>query len=295
MTDQIGQASVTAPSRRESAVARGVRTHRISATAPALDVRLRELLASRDLFLLLFGRELRVRYRQTALGVAWIVLQPLVPAVIFAAVFGTFARLPSLGVPYLLFALSGLVLFGLFSSAASRSASSFVRDAAVITKVYFPRSVLPLATGSTAVVDFLVALVLLVVLAIVAGVPPSARLVALPLAAAAALGLGLALGLAVAALSARFRDFLIGIPFALQVALYASPVLYSTELVPPAWRAVYALNPLVALVEGFRWSVLGTPAPDSPTIVNGLLVAGALVVVALAIFDRAARDVSDVI
>jgi lipopolysaccharide transport system permease protein len=258
-------------------------------------VRLRELLAGRDLFLLLFGRELRVRYRQSALGIAWVVLQPLLPAVIFATVLGTFARLPSAGVSYLLFALAGLVVFGLFSGAASRSAASFVRDSSLLTKVYFPRSILPLAAGSAAVVDFFVALALLLVLSIAGGVQLGAALISIPVIAAAALGLGLAFGLAVAAMSARFRDFLIAMPFALQIALYASPALYSSELVPADFRVAYALNPLVAIVEAFRWAVLGTAPPSVTTIAAGALAGAVLTVMGLAVFDRAARDVSDVI
>ena len=269
--------------------------HRISPEPLGMAEQLRELLGTRDLFVLLLGREIRVRYKQTGLGVVWVVLQPLVPAVIFALVFGTFARLPSAGVPYLLFALSGLVVFGLFSNAVSRAANSFLRDAQLVTKVYFPRAILPLASGSAAVVDFLVGLVVLVVLMASTGIVPAAAVLAVPLIALFTLAVALGFGLAVSALSAHYRDFALTVPFVLQVALYASPVVYSSELVPTPLRTLYALNPLVTPIEAFRWALLGTPAPSLDQVLAALLTGGATVIFGLAVFWRASRDLPDVI
>jgi lipopolysaccharide transport system permease protein len=273
----------------------GLVRHRISPEPPPLAERLRELLGSRDLFVLLLGRELRVRYKQTALGVIWVLLQPLVPALIFAGVFGTFARLPSAGAPYLLFALSGLVIFGLFSSAASRASGSFIRDAQLVTKVYFPRAILPLASGSAAIVDFAVGLAVLAVLVVVFGIGLTPAVLAIPLIAASVITLGLAFGLAVSALSAHYRDFALTVPFVLQVTLYASPVVYSSELVPTTLRPIYGLNPLVAPVEAFRWALLGTPPPTLEQIAPALVIGSVAVAIALLVFARVSRDLSDVI
>lgn len=249
----------------------------------------------RDLFRILFERELKVRYKQTALGVIWVVLQPLVPAVIFAVVFGRFARLPSAGSPYFLFALCGLVVYGLFSGAVGRAGSSLVRDGQLITKIYFPRAVLPVASGAAAIVDFLVGFLLILVLMVASGRMPGLTIIAVPLVVVATLGLALGLGLAVAALSAHYRDFGHVVPFVLQLLLYGSPVVYSMELLPASFANVYALNPLVPLIEGFRWCLLGTPAPTVDQIVLGTVSGLAMVAAGILIFSRASRDIADVI
>jgi lipopolysaccharide transport system permease protein len=269
--------------------------HRISPDSPSLRAQLRELASARDLFWLLLGREVRVRYKQTVLGAAWVVLQPLLPALIFALVFGTFARLPSGGTPYLLFAFTGLVVYGLFASSASRAATSFLRDGQLVTKVYFPRSLLPLAAGTGALVDFAVGLAILAVLLVVFGAIPGPAVLMIPVFAAMALGLGLGLGLAVAALSAHYRDFAIALPFALQVLLYASPVVYSIELLPSWVHGVYGLNPMVLVIDAFRWAVLGTPPPTLAVLVAGLAVGTVAITLGLLVFSRATRDLTDVI
>lgn len=269
--------------------------HRISAAPPPLRERLGELLDGRDLYVLLVGRELRTRYKQTALGVTWVVLQPLVPAVIFGIVFGTFARLPSAGAPYFLFALSGLVIFGLFSSAVSRAGTAFIRDGQLVTKVYFPRAILPLAGGSSAIVDFVVGLAVVLVLMAITGHIPTFAAVTIPLIAILMLALGLGVGLGVSALSAHYRDFALAIPFVLQVLLYASPVVYSAELVPPSLQALYWLNPIVAPIEAFRSALLGTPAPTVGQIAGSLLTGSAVVAVGVLVFSRVSRDLADII
>lgn len=244
---------------------------------------------------MLLMREIKTRYRQTALGLAWVILQPLIPAVIFAVIFGAFARLPSGGTPYFLFALSGMVVFGLFSTSVSRGGTAFLRDGQLVSRVYFPRVLLPLATGTAALVDFAVSLAVLLALALASGTVPPVAIVAMPLVALSMLGLGLAVGLAVAALSAHFRDFAIAVPFALQVALYASPVVYSAELIPAELRTLYAMNPLVGLTEAFRATVVGSPMPPALDLALALGVGTVVVVVCIGIFQRAARDLADVL
>lgn len=271
------------------------RHYRISSDQPATLDSLRDLVSARDLFRLLFIREIRVRYQQTVLGLAWVILQPLIPAVVFAVVFGTFARLPSDGSSYLLFALSGMVIYVLFATAASRAGTAFLRDSALVTKVYFPRSLLPLASGASATVDFLVALAVLAVLSLVTDVVPVGAIATLPFVTLAALSLGLSLGLAIAALSARYRDFAIALPFLLQVLLYASPVVYSIELIPAHLRTLYSLNPLVGLTQTFRWAVLGGQAPSAESLVAGAATGLVASLVCIYIYRSQSRDLADVI
>ena len=267
----------------------------ISARPAPIGTRLRELWGSRGLFVLLFARELKVRYRQTFLGVAWVVLQPLVPALLVAAVLGAFARLPSAGVPYVLFALAGFVVFGVFAGAVSRAATSFIRDGQLVTRVYFPRSILPLASGTVAIADFAVGLVLLIAIEVVLGWPLPATIVLAPLVGLLALVLGLAIGTAVAAVTGHYRDAAIAVPFATQLLLYGSPVLYSTELLPASIRPVVALNPLVPLVNAFRAAALGTVWPTPQEMATGVVTGSILVLLSLAVFERAARDLADVV
>ena len=269
--------------------------HRISPEPPPLRQRLRELLGARDLFVILFARELQVRYKQTALGVVWVLLQPLVPAIIFAVVFGAFARLPSAGAPYLLFALSGLVLYGLFSGGVSRAGNSLIRDGGLITKIYFPRAILPLASGSAGIVDFLVGLAVILVLMVALGQALTLAVVVIPLIVALTLALALGLGMAIAALTAHYRDFGHVVPFVLQLLLYGSPVAYSMEILPSSLANVYALNPLVPLIEAFRWSLLGTPAPTAGQILLGSVSGLVAVAAGIVVFTRASRDMADVI
>jgi len=269
--------------------------HRITSTPPSILTQAREIASAKDLFRLLFEREIQVRYKQTALGVAWVILQPLVPALIFAAVLGSFARLPSAGTPYLLFALAGLVVFGLVSNTASRAGLAFLRDGALVSKVYFPRAILPLAVGSAALVDFIVGMAVLLLLVLGAGTALTIAGLVIPLVAVASLVLGLSLGLMLSALSAHFRDFAIAIPFGFQVLLYASPVLYSAELVPENVRTLYALNPMVAITETFQWALLGAPVPPVTDLALGSLVGATICAISMAIFHRASQDIPDVI
>jgi lipopolysaccharide transport system permease protein len=269
--------------------------YRITPDPPSIAEQIREILGAGDLFRMLFARELRVRYKQTALGVVWVVLQPLVPALIFALVFGAFARLPSAGTPYFLFALSGLVIFGLFANAASRAGTAFIRDGQLVSKVYFPRALLPLASGSATIVDFAVGVIAILVLMLATGHLPSIALIAVPVIALAALALGLAFGLAISALSAHYRDFAIAVPFALQVLLYASPVVYSAELVPAELRPMYGLNPMVAVTEGFRSAILGISAPSAAEVAMATAIGALTVVIGVVVFSRATRDLTDIL
>ena len=268
--------------------------HRISSEPPPISERIEELLAAWDLGVILCLRELRIRYKQTALGVAWVLLQPLVPALILAAVFGSFARLPSGGAPYLLFALSGLTLYGLVSGVVTRAGTSLVRDGGLISKVYFPRSVLPLASGLAVFVDFSVGLAVVLGLMVALGQALTFNLVILPIVVTLTMVLSLAIGLAVAALTARFRDVGHAVPFAMQLLLYGSPVVYSMEVLPSSLVDWFALNPFVPLIESFRWSLLGTPAPTLARILIGLVTGIVITGSGIYVFSRASRNLADV-
>lgn len=233
----------------------------------------RELWEYRELAYFLVWRDLKVRYKQTVLGVAWAALQPLVTVIIFSVVFGRLADLPSDTVPYPVFTLAALLPWQLFSSAFSSAANSVVGSASLVSKVYFPRLIVPIASVLTTLVDFGVWVILLVALMIWYGIAPTVHVVWLPFLTLVALGVAFGIGLWVAALNVRYRDVRYLLPFVLQVWLFATPVAYSLELVPREWRLWYGLNPLVGVVQGFRWALLGSEAPGALLLITVLITA----------------------
>ena len=228
------------------------------------ELQLGELWAYRELVYFLVWRDVKVRYQQTILGVAWAVLQPLVTVAIFTFVFGRLAALPSEGVPYPVFALAALLPWQLFSAAVGGSSNSLVGSARLLTKVYFPRLIIPIGAVSSTLPDFGVSAVLLAGLMVWFGIVPGAGVILLPLFALQALTLALAIGLWTSALNVRYRDVQYLLPFALQALLFISPVAYSVSLVPKGpWRTLYGLNPLVGAIQGFRWALLGAAPPGA--------------------------------
>jgi lipopolysaccharide transport system permease protein len=256
---------------------------------------LRELAEYRELAAFLVWRDIKVRYKQTALGIAWAVLQPLLTMIIFTIVFGRIARLPSDGVPYPLFTLAGLLPWQMFASALTGSAASVVGSAGLLTKVYFPRLIVPLAAALATLVDFVVAFLLLAALMLYYGVAPPAAIVTLPLFVALALAAALGVGLWFAALNVRYRDVQYVLPFVVQLWLFASPVAYSASLIQsPVLRTIFALNPMFGVTQGFRWALLGAPAPG-PEMWPSVAVAAALLVSGLFFFRRMEDTFADVI
>jgi homopolymeric O-antigen transport system permease protein len=255
-----------------------------------------ELWSYRQLLLFLVWRDVKVRYKQTAIGVAWAILQPVLTAVIFAIVFGRFAGIPSDGVPYALFAFAALVPWNYFAQAIARGGASLVGDANLLRKIYFPRLIIPAAAAVSPLVD--AALSLLVLFALLAwyGIVPTLP-VALLLPALCGLAFVTALGVSLwlSALNVRYRDVGHAIPFLAQLWMYASPVAYPVGLVPEKWRPLYGLNPMAGVIEGFRWTLLGTPRPDfvvvgvSAVAVLGLLASGVV------FFRRMERTFADVV
>jgi lipopolysaccharide transport system permease protein len=254
----------------------------------------REVWKFRELLATLVARDVTIRYRQTLLGVAWVVLRPLLGVAIFTVVFGKLARIPSDGYPYPVFVLAGLVPWNFFASAATAAGNSLVGSAGLIGKIYFPRLVLPLASVGGAVVDFAVSAAFLLLLLPVYGVPFGPNLLALPLAFLPLLAFSLAVGTLFSILIVSYRDFGGLMAFLFQVWMYATPIVYSSTLVPPAWRPLLLANPLAAQVEAFRSVFLGKPF-DLPSLAVSSAVSFALFLAALACFSRSERRFADVI
>lgn len=258
-------------------------------------VDLGELWHFRELVWFLALREVKVRYKQTALGVAWAVLQPLLTMGVFSVFFGRLAGIPSEGVPYPVFSLCALLPWQFFAATLSGAANSLVQNQNLITKVYFPRIAIPLAAAGTALVDLAVAFVLLLGLMAWYGVRPGGAVVLLPAFLGLAAAAALAAGLWLAALNVRYRDVRYTVPFLVQIWLLATPVAYPASLVPERWRWAYGLNPMAGVVEGFRWSLLGTPAPDTAMLVASGVVTLALLVGGAFYFRRVERSFADVV
>jgi lipopolysaccharide transport system permease protein len=217
---------------------------------------LAELWRYRELLWFLAARDIKLRYKQTALGVAWAVIQPLFTMFLFSIFFGRLGGIPSDGMPYPLFTLCALLPWQLFAYALMQSSNSIVNEQRLITKVYFPRLIVPISSVLSGLVDFTVAFVLLLAMMTWYGQTPSWAVVTVPLFVLLALAAALAVGLWLAALNVQYRDFRYTIPFLTQLWLFASPVAYPSSLVPEAWRPLYGLNPMAGVIEGFRWALL---------------------------------------
>jgi len=250
--------------------------------------------ASRELLFFLTWRDLKVRYRQTALGVSWVVIQPLLTTLIFTVFLGNLVRVPSDGVPYVLFAYAGLLPWTFFSNAVSNSSSSLVGSSHLITKVYFPRLIIPAAAITGRLVDFAVAFVILAGMMIYFGTPVTISLLMLPVLVALLTLLALGLGMWTSALNVKYRDVGIALPVLLQLWLFVSPVAYPASLVPERWRWVYLLNPLAGIIEGFRAALFGR-AFDPFALATSACVAVALFVYSSFAFRRMERTFADVV
>ncbi len=264
-----------------------------------VSLQLRNLWGYRELLYFLVWRDVKVRYKQTALGVAWIVLQPVVGMVVFSILFGRLLKVPSGGVPYPIFAYAALLPWNYFASSLSRSSTSVVGSAHLITKVYFPRLVIPIAGVLSGLVDFAVAFLVLIGLMAYYGVVPTPAVVLLPAFLLLAMLTALGFGLWLAALNVRFRDVNYLIPFLAQIWMYLTPVIYGSTLIPERFRLLLGLNPLTGVVEGFRWALLGNRLADAqaPGVLFGISIAiTLLVLVSGAIFfRRTERTFADII
>jgi len=216
----------------------------------------------RELFLILAWRDLSVRYKQTIIGVVWAILRPFLTMVVFTVVFGRLAKLPSDGnAPYALLVFAGMLPWTLFSSVLSEASNSLIGNANLISKVYFPRLIVPTATVVTAFVDFMISFVILVGLSVYYRFAPGWNMLLLPIFILLVLLASLGPGLWVTALNVKYRDFRYVIPFVVQFGMYVSPVGFSSSVVPEKWRLLYNLNPMVGIIDGFRWCILGGGSP----------------------------------
>ena len=256
---------------------------------------LTELWGQHELLYFLVWRDLKVRYKQTAFGVAWAVLQPLLLMVILSFFLGGLAGVGSEGMPYPLFVLLGLVPWSLFSQSLSAASNSLVDSAQLLSKVYFPRLIFPIAAAGSYVVDFAIGLVLLAAFSVVTGFPPTPTWLFIAPLSVLAIAAALAVGLWLAALNVRYRDFRYAIPFLIQVWFFATPIAYSPEAVPSGAKVLLALNPMTGVVEGFRWAITGVTDPPGLLTLVSILGTTAILIGGLAYFRRVERTFADVI
>jgi lipopolysaccharide transport system permease protein len=255
----------------------------------------RELWRYRDLALQIAARDVTVRYRQTALGVVWAVLQPVLTMVVFSIFFGHLARISSEGVSYPLFSLAALVPWTFFANALLLGSISLVSNSALVSKIYFPRIFIPAGVVAAGLVDLVIALVILFVIVLASGTVPSSAVLALPLLIAITVAAALGMSAALSAVNVRYRDVRYVVPFAVQLWLFATPIAYPSTLLHAPWRTLSAINPMVGVVEGFRWATLGRL--HAPWALIGVSAASAviLLVAGLAYFARVERGFADLI
>lgn len=259
------------------------------------ELRLGELWQYRDLLWFLLLRDIQLRYRQTALGVSWALLQPLATMTIFTVFFGRFGKIPSDGVPYQLFALCGLIPWQLFSYALTESSNSLIGNQNLITKIYFPRLVIPLSAVLAGFVDFCVALALLLAMMAYYGRAPTIAMLLLPAFILLAILTALAVGLWLSALNVQFRDVRYTLPFLTQFWFFASPIAYPASMLPQRWQPLLGLNPMTGVVEGFRWALLGTGHPPNLLLLVSVFASAALLYSGLLYFQRTERTFADIV
>ena len=237
-----------------------------------IPINFRDLWRYRELLYFLIWREIKVRYKQTALGFAWAIIQPFCMMIVFTLFFGTLAKVPSEGIPYPLFNYAALLPWTLFAEGLSRSSSSMVQNTNLIQKVYFPRLVMPLSGILSPLVDFAIAFTILIGMMIYYGYPPTWNILFLPAFILLAVMTASGVGLWLSAINVKYRDVRYAIPFLIQLWLFASPVVYSSTLLPAKFRAFYGINPMAGVIDGFRWSLLGTEPPGALLAVSIVIV-----------------------
>lgn len=257
-------------------------------------INFRELWQYHELLYFFTWRDVKIRYKQTALGFLWAIIQPLFMMVIFTLFFGNLAKIPSEGIPYPLFNFAALLPWTLFAEGLLRSTTSMVTNANIMTKVYFPRLIMPISGILSPLVDFAVAFVILIIMIVFFGFLPTIAIVLLPLFILLAILTSLSVGLWLSALNVKYRDFQYTIPFLIQIWLFASPVVYPSSLLPEQFRLLYGLNPMAGVIEGFRWALLGTNPPEAMIMVSvGVVIL--LLVGGLFYFRRMEQYFADVV
>jgi len=256
---------------------------------------LREIWRYRELLYFLAWRDVKVRYKQTAIGASWAILQPLVTMVVFSVIFGSLIQVPSGGVPYPIFSYAALLPWTFFAGALTRSGNSLVYDANLVSKVYFPRMILPFAAVLSLLVDFAIAFIILLGMMLFYGIIPGAAVITLPFFFLLAFMTSLGIGLWLSALNVKYRDIAYIIPFLAQFWLFVTPVAYPSTIIPEHWRFLYSLNPMVAVVEGFRWALLGQQNVQGEFIFLSTMVVVTLFIGGLFYFRRVEAEFADVV
>jgi homopolymeric O-antigen transport system permease protein len=260
-----------------------------------VSLKLGELWDYRELLFFMIWRDIKVRYKQTVLGAAWAIIQPVFSMVVFSLFFGKLAKVPSDGIPYPIFSYAGLLPWSYFSGAMSGSSNSLVGSSGLIRKVYFPRLVIPIGDVLSGLVDFAIAFVVLIGLMIFYGIyPTSAGVLLLPLFLLLSIITALGVGLWMSALNVEYRDIKFILPFITQVWLFATPVAYPSSLLPEPWRTIYGINPMVGVIEGFRWVLLGTN-PPGPMIAVSAVISILLLITGAFYFRRMEKTFADIV
>lgn len=258
------------------------------------DLDLRELWAYRELFIVLVNRDIKVRYKQTVLGIAWAVIQPVTTMIIFSLIFGKFAKIPSEGFPYPVFVYAALLPWGLFSTAVSTAGNSMVGSAHLVSKVYFPRVLIPVSSVGAGLVDFMISTLILLLLMLFFSISFSFKLVFMPLLFLILIANALGVGIFLSALTVSYRDFRYVIPFMIQIWMYLTPVIYPLSMIPDSWRWLSYLNPMTGIIEGFRSVFLGT-GMNFAALFFSVVFAGVLLCCSVVYFRRVEKRFADVI
>jgi lipopolysaccharide transport system permease protein len=258
-----------------------------------LELRLGEVWEYRELLYFFAMRDIKIRYKQTAIGILWVVLQPLMTMGVFTIFFGRLAKLPSQGLPYPVFYFTALVPWTYFSQALANCTNIVVDNQNVITKVYFPRLILPIAAVLSGLVDFAIGLGVMVVLTLSLGIHPPATVLLLPVLIVLAVLTALGVGLWTSALNALYRDVRAVMPFVVQFWLLASPVAYPSSLVPQRWRGLYGLNPMTGVIDGFRWALTGHGQPPGIAMAASAVGVGVVLIGGLFFFQRMETTIAD--
>jgi lipopolysaccharide transport system permease protein len=296
MTASIGRIVHTEPTAQNTpAPTAGPEILEIRPSKGLFDLELSTLWRYRELLVVLVKRDIQVVYKQAALGAAWAIIQPLLAVVIFSIIFGYMVKLPSDGFPYPVFAFAGVLPWTYFAEALRRCSTGIVGDAELIRKVYFPRLVIPLSGALAPVLDLVIAFVVLVGLMLFYGMMPSWRIITLPLLIAMTGLMALGVGLWLAPINVRFRDIKHTVPFIIQIWMYATPIVYPLSAIPEAWRPLYSINPMVGIIEGWRWAILGNTSVYPGAFLISCVIVLVVVASGLIFFKRMERTFADTI
>jgi len=279
----------------QSSIRSSLPSLRIEPSRGWVSLKLGEIWEYRELLYFLTWRDIKVRYKQTALGAAWAIIQPFFTMLVFSLFFGRLAKMPSDGVPYPIFSFAALVPWTFFANGLTQSSNSLVGSSNLITKVYFPRLIIPISSVISGVIDFALAMVVLFAMMIYYGVSPTINVLFLPLFILLAFVTSLGVGLWLSALNVEYRDVRYVLPFVVQFWLFATPIAYPSTLLHEPWRTIYGLNPMVGVVEGFRWALLGTQTAPGPIIFVSSLAALLILLFGALYFRRMEKTFADVV